>query len=478
MLQRDRQLRTQIHQLTDACVFGTSFWLSFFVRANVGFVTLFNHSLGTWFPFMHMEIIGDDTFENVLWLYFALIPAAPLVLESQGFYNRPMLTARTAMFWPLFKGCCILTIGLVLLLFFNKESNTAPRGTMVLFGVIGFGLVWAKEELLRIALRSRMARSQYKRRIILAGTLSEIARLRRMVAEQAANSIEVAAEFNLPESTAPQLIELLHEHSVSGVMVSARHIQIERVENVIHLCETEGVEAWLVADIFATQIARASFDEMFGSPLLVFRTTPETSWQMLAKLLLDFFGALTLVILAALPMFIIALLVKWTSRGPVFFRQQRSGLNGQPFEIFKFRTMVTNAEQFKHELAAMNEMTGPVFKVTNDPRVTPLGRFLRKWSLDELPQLFNILRGDMSLVGPRPLPVDEVRRFNDLAHRRRLSVKPGLTCLWQVSGRNKISDFKEWVRLDLEYIDNWSIWLDIAILIRTIPAVFSTSGAK
>ena len=139
--------------------------------------------------------------------------------------------------------------------------------------------------------------------------------------------------------------------------------------------------------------------------------------------------------------------------------------------------MVTNAEQFKHELAAMNEMTGPAFKLTNDPRVTPLGRFLRKWSLDELPQLFNILRGDMSLVGPRPLPVDEVRRFNDLAHRRRLSVKPGLTCLWQVSGRNKISDFKEWVRLDLEYIDNWSIWLDLAASLSAPSPLFSPPRA-
>ena len=175
---------------------------------------------------------------------------------------------------------------------------------------------------------------------------------------------------------------------------------------------------------------------------------------------------------------LIALLIKLTSAGPVMFRQQRSGLNGAPFSIYKFRTMTTNAEQLKHELAAMNEMSGPVFKVTNDPRVTPLGKILRKYSLDELPQLFNVLRGEMSLVGPRPLPVDEVKRFNDLAHRRRLSVKPGLTCLWQVSGRNKISDFRDWVRLDLQYIDNWSIWLDLAILLRTIPAVLLGTGAK
>jgi lipopolysaccharide/colanic/teichoic acid biosynthesis glycosyltransferase len=140
--------------------------------------------------------------------------------------------------------------------------------------------------------------------------------------------------------------------------------------------------------------------------------------------------------------------------------------------------MVTNAEQLKHELAAMNEMDGPVFKVSKDPRVTPIGKFLRKYSLDEFPQLLNVLRGEMSLVGPRPLPVDEVKRFNDLAHRRRLSVRPGLTCLWQVSGRNNVKNFRDWVRLDLEYIDNWSLWLDFKILLQTVPVVLLGTGAK
>lgn len=467
MLQRDRQFRTQIHQFTDACVFAVSFWLAFQIRASEAFASFFG-----------LDIIGHDMFEQVIWLYFALVPAAPLVLESQGLYNRPLLASRITMLWALFKGCVILTIGLVLLLFIFKEANSAPRGGIIFFGIIGFTLVWLKEELLRIALRSRVAKSQYERRIIVAGTTAERARLHSLVKNHAANSIEIVADFNLAEATPKELIEKLHEHSISGVLVSARHLPLERVENVIQICETEGVEAWLVADFFATQIARASFDEMFGRPLLVFRTTPETSWQMLAKMLMDFFGAAILLFCVAPLMLVVAALIKLTSPGPVFFRQQRSGLNGAPFEILKFRTMVTNAEQLQHELASMNEMKGPVFKVTNDPRITPLGKFLRKFSLDELPQLINILRGEMSLVGPRPLPVDEVKRFNDLAHRRRLSVKPGLTCLWQVSGRNKISDFKEWVRLDLEYIDNWSIWLDLAILIRTIPAVFATTGAK
>jgi exopolysaccharide biosynthesis polyprenyl glycosylphosphotransferase len=214
--------------------------------------------------------------------------------------------------------------------------------------------------------------------------------------------------------------------------------------------------------------------------LLVFRTTPETSWQSVVKHLIDLVGSfLLLVLLIVIPVLpLIAVLIKLTSPGPVLFRQQRSGQNGAPFTLYKFRTMITNAEQLKHELEAMNEMSGPVFKVTNDPRITRVGKWLRRYSLDELPQLFNVLRGEMSLVGPRPLPVDEVKRFSDLAHRRRLSVKPGITCLWQISGRNQINDFKDWVRLDLEYIDNWSLWLDLKILLRTLPAVFTATGAK
>jgi exopolysaccharide biosynthesis polyprenyl glycosylphosphotransferase len=193
---------------------------------------------------------------------------------------------------------------------------------------------------------------------------------------------------------------------------------------------------------------------------------------------MDRVGALILLLLF-LPLFLlIAVAIKIASSGPIFFHQQRSGLNGAPFTLYKFRTMITNAEQFKHELEAMNEMSGPVFKVTNDPRVTRTGKFLRRYSLDEFPQLFNVLRGEMSLVGPRPLPVGEVKRFDDLAHRRRLSVKPGLTCLWQISGRNEIRDFKDWVRLDLDYIDQWSLWLDLKILLRTPAAVLRGTGAR
>ena len=467
MLQRDRQIRTQIQQVADAGLFALSFWLAFSLRGT----DFFHDWIG-------LENIHPDAFQRVAWLIFVVALAAPLVLQSQGFYNRQVLSSRMAIFWPLARGCVIMTTGLVLLFFLFRAN--APRGVAILFALISFVLVWTKEEALLIVLRSQMAKAQYRRRIVLAGIPSETARLRRGFQVRYGDEVQVVTEFNLASSSVNELIELLHEHSVSGVLVSAKHAHFEQVENIIRVCEIEGVEAYLVADFFATQIAHASFDELLGHPLIVFRTTPEASWEMILKLAVDFFGALTLLILLTLIPVIpaIALAIKLTSPGPVLFRQQRSGLNGAPFTIFKFRTMSSNAEQLKHELAAMNEMSGPVFKLTNDPRITPIGKFLRKWSLDELPQLFNVLRGEMSLVGPRPLPVDEVKRFNDLAHRRRLSVKPGLTCLWQVSGRNQISDFKEWVRLDLEYIDNWSFWLDVRILFRTIPAVLRSTGAK
>jgi exopolysaccharide biosynthesis polyprenyl glycosylphosphotransferase len=467
MLQRDNQIRTQIHQVADACLFAVSFWIAYALRLNPQIVAWLN-----------LDPIPADIFGSVVWLYLALIPAAPLILESQGFYSHPVLCPRRDILWPLFKGCFITTLGLVLIMY--ALHFISPRVVMMFFGVISFALVWLKEELVRWALRSKFGQSQYQRRFILIGTRNEITRLKHELKRKMDTSIEVVGELSLGETPVQQLVHMLHEHSVNGVIISARHTYFEQVENAIKTCELEGIEAWLVADFFGTQISHAHFDELLGYPLLVFRTTPETSWQGVIKQLMDFFGALLLLgLLIVIPVIpLIALAIKLTSPGPVFFRQQRSGLNGAPFTLYKFRSMVTNAEQYKHELEAMNEMSGPVFKVTNDPRVTPIGKFLRKYSLDELPQLFNVLRTEMSLVGPRPLPVDEVKRFENLAHRRRLSVKPGLTCLWQISGRNQISDFKNWVRLDLEYIDNWSLWLDLKILIRTIPAVLIGTGAK
>lgn len=462
MLRRHRQIRTQIHQLMDACLFAVAFWLAYEIRATEFAEQFFK--------------LPVQPFGEYVWFYMLLIPAAPLVLESQGFYDRSLLGPRRATLWPLLKGCAYLTLGLVFVLFFVKFE--AARAVMVMFGVISFGMVALKEEILRVVYWRKLAQAQNRRRFVLVGPAEETARMKAELKQNPDANIEVVAQLDFNQKSLPDLVTMLHEYSINGVVVYARHAYFEQVEAVIRACELEGVEAWLVADFFTTQISRTSFDDFHGRPVMVFRSAPENSWSLIVKQLLDYLGALLGVILLS-PLFVLAaLVIKLTSPGPVLFRQLRSGVNGSPFTIFKFRTMVTNAEQLKHELASMNEMTGPVFKVSNDPRITSPGKWLRRFSIDELPQLFNVLRGEMSLVGPRPLPVDEVKRFNDPAHRRRLSVKPGITCLWQVSGRNEIKEFQDWVRMDLEYIDNWSLWLDIKILLRTLPAVFRATGAK
>lgn len=197
---------------------------------------------------------------------------------------------------------------------------------------------------------------------------------------------------------------------------------------------------------------------------------------MLVKRMFDVLASSILLLLLSPILAIAALCIKFTSEGPVFFLQERVGLNKRRFKIFKFRTMVPGAERMITELEDRNEVTGPVFKIKNDPRITPVGKFLRRASIDELPQLINVLKGDMSLVGPRPLPVRDYKGFSEDWQRRRLSVRPGITCLWQVHGRSSIG-FDQWMRLDIQYLDEWSLWLDLKILARTIPAVLKGSGA-
>lgn len=462
MLRRQRQIRAQVQQWVDAGLFAFAFWLAHAVRALA--------------PRYSPELKEIQPFEQYLWLYLLIVPGTVFLLKALGFYNRPVLFSRRETAWVLSHAVTLAVLGLVTVLFLRKQE--LARAVIFLFGGFAFLLVMVKEELVLSWMQSKLGQEQLRRRVVLVGMAEDTAQIERDLETKARGAVEVLARLDLHETSGEKLIELLHDRAANGVILSARHTYFEQVEKVIELCELEGVEVWLLADFFKTRVSQTSVDDFLGRPTVVFRSAPEASWQGVAKQTLDFVGALVLLLLASPVFLLAALAVKLTSSGPVLFRQQRSGLNGRPFTMLKFRTMVTDAEQLKAELASFNEMDGPVFKVTNDPRVTPVGRFLRKWSVDELPQLWNVLRFEMSLVGPRPLPVDEVRRINDPAHRRRLSVKPGLTCLWQISGRNEVSSFKEWVRLDLEYIDNWSLWLDLKILLKTIPVVLTGAGAK
>jgi exopolysaccharide biosynthesis polyprenyl glycosylphosphotransferase len=250
----------------------------------------------------------------------------------------------------------------------------------------------------------------------------------------------------------------------------------DEASRIAALCEEQGVTVHILSNVFNLQRSRSSAEEFDGSPLITHATSSADGWQAVLKFIFDFTISLVLVVFLSPLMIMVSILIKLTSPGPVFFSQRRVGRNKRRFNLYKFRTMVVDAEKRMSEIEHLNEASGPVFKIKNDPRITPIGRFLRKTSMDELPQLFNVLLGHMSLVGPRPLPIRDYEGFNVDWQRRRFSVKPGITCLWQVQGRSSIS-FEKWMELDLQYIDKWSLWLDFQILLQTIPAVLKGSGA-
>ncbi|MDB6136888.1 MAG: hypothetical protein JWM59_5131 [Verrucomicrobiales bacterium] len=251
---------------------------------------------------------------------------------------------------------------------------------------------------------------------------------------------------------------------------------IREIFQIFGLCRDQGLVVRVVPDLADLRVLeRAEVEEFDGEQLVTF-FRENLLGQLLAKRILDVSVSGVLLILLSPLLLAVALGVKLTSPGPVLFSQERVGMNKRKFQLFKFRSMVVNAEELKASLASKNEMSGPAFKIKNDPRVTKVGRILRKTSIDELPQLWNVLKGEMSLVGPRPPLPKEVEKYEWL-DRRRLSIKPGITCLWQVGGRSNLS-FKEWMELDKAYCDHWSFWLDLKILLKTIPVVLLGKGAS
>jgi exopolysaccharide biosynthesis polyprenyl glycosylphosphotransferase len=268
---------------------------------------------------------------------------------------------------------------------------------------------------------------------------------------------------------------VLHEHAIDHVMFFPPTNQPEELREPLALCEQLGIVASFSVSL--TQLTRSTprISTVCGHPFVSFDVSAKRKEWLALKYGLDPMLAAILIVLL-LPVFVgVALAIGLTMGRPILFIQERNGLNGRKFAMFKFRSMVTDAEQRRMELEAHNEMRGPVFKIKDDPRITPLGRWLRKASLDELPQLFNVLTGAMSLVGPRPLPVSEQRQIRGW-QRRRLSMKPGITGLWQVSGRSGLN-FDEWMLLDLKYIDDWSLTLDALLLLKTVPVVLLGRGA-
>jgi len=282
--------------------------------------------------------------------------------------------------------------------------------------------------------------------------------------------------------TVEHLGEILLEQTVDELIFAMPLQKIQKSEEYIALAEKMGIAVRIIPDwqihklMYNPIIASIRFEEFMGIPTLALITTPPNQGELFLKSIFDYSFAI-IVLIPLLPLvMIISIGIKISSKGPILFKQERCGRNGRRFKIYKFRTMVTGAETLRQEMEALNESDGPAFKIKNDPRIIPyLGTFLRKTSLDELPQLINVLKGEMSMVGPRPPMPDEMERY-DVWQRRRLSMKPGLTCLWQITTERNMVSFNKWMEMDLEYIDNWSLWLDFKIFLRTAKVIVVRSG--
>ncbi len=341
-----------------------------------------------------------------------------------------------------------------------------------------------------IALHSRYRRhpSRTLRNILIVGTSTKARDMGRLISRYSDWGLKILGYVeSSPQGTGQSESDVLG--NISGIpqiiennvvdeiiFVGSEPRDLEGLDEILAVCKEQGIRTRVAADFFPVKISKVSMEFLENIPVITFSATPDHAFSLFVKRSMDVTLA-SIILLGLLPFLIlIGLLVKLTSKGPVIYRQIRCGLYGRKFTLYKFRSMNDGAEDVLWEIRHLNEMDGPVFKMRNDPRVTPFGRLLRKSSIDELPQLWNVIRGDMSLVGPRaPLP-EEVREYTRW-QRRRLSVKPGITCLWQVSGRNEI-DFHEWMKLDLQYIDNWSLLLDLKILLRTFPVVLLGRGAR
>lgn len=338
-----------------------------------------------------------------------------------------------------------------------------------------------------ILLWMRIRRFRAEKRLVeeaptlLVGVPEHVDEFRKML-EKGHVEFNSALKVMVPAEVDPVTTRnVLIEHCISKVVLLPEGVDTSVVKCLVNLCGKMGVDFYAPMVVCMPHVHKTYFGVLGGARMLVYKSTPipyTTSWQL--KKMLDRTGAF-LLLAVTFPLWLFAAAgIKLSDPGPVFYRQKRSGLYGREFGMWKFRTMYRDADKRLDEVKAAygNDMDGPIFKLEHDPRIFPFGRFLRKFSIDELPQFINVLKGEMSLVGPRPLPVYETEAFTSDAHRRRLSVLPGVTGYWQIAGRSDIKEFERLVELDMRYIDQWSLWLDIKLLLKTVPAVLFARGAR
>ena len=417
-----------------------------------------------------------------------LIPLLLFFLSYFGAYKPPRRTWLISLAWSVFRAMA-LTMGVLLTLLFFLQVDYFSRLVILLFSGLGFSLLF----LIRLGAKSYLvhafAEGARPWRILIIGAGERAREMARNLQEHADWGVKIACFLDPDPSRVGGEVEgvpilgtvgnvsiFLKNNVVDEVIVAIPRSLLDDVHPIVKACEEEGIRLQFMADLFDIEGARLGLSYVGAIPLLSMEPVAYDASHLFAKRLFDL-SLTTLAMPLVLPlMAVTALAIKLDSPGPVFFVQQRVGLRKHLFPMFKFRSMYQDAEERLKEIEHLNEAEGPIFKIKDDPRMTRVGRFLRKTSLDELPQLFNVLRGEMSLVGPRPMSIRDVDLFDRGIQRKRFSVKPGITCLWQVSGRSDLT-FEQWLELDLKYIKNWCFLLDVKILIRTVPVVLMGRGA-
>lgn len=420
-------------------------------------------------------------------LYF-MLPVWFFVFRYFGFYSSQRIRTLSSLFWMVLKAVFVAVVIFAAFIFFFK-AQFFSRTLYLLFFLFNLTLLTCEKWTIRLTQSYLREKGYNYRNCILVGNAPKLKTLIELMNRHQEWGIRIEGVVSVDTDTLEkemhgcpvighwkELPHILKERVVDEVVFAVPYELMDDLKKHVWECEEIGINVRVVADFITPSMAKTKVDNINGIPLITFTTTPHDATMLFAKRCMDVVvSALGMMVLS--PVFlVIAVAIKVTSPGPVFFKQKRVGKNGRLFQFYKFRSMYKDAEERKKELEKLNEMSGPAFKIKDDPRVSRVGRFLRRTSLDETPQFLNVLRGDMSLVGPRPPLPDEVKQY-DPWQRRRLSMKPGLTCFWQIEGRNVIG-FGEWMKLDLKYIDHWSLGLDIRILLKTVPAVLRGRGAS
>jgi len=498
MLKENWRTISRIERVGDFLIIIASFFIAYHGRESLLF---WNSLFGFGIPFEgeHLAPMKDYAFILVLALMLY-----GFLLQILGAYTSMRFRTSLELFGISLVSSILVFFGLAATLFLLKLDLS--RSFILLFcTLVGMSLAAQRAVVLEI-LRYWRKRGMNFRSVIIAGLGEQAIQLAHEISNRPELGVRIRGfadlEDDIARSTAraqffkdaltasgykttvgrilqgsDAVKKALKDYAIDEVIFTDLLRVMNEVRDLIDICAEQGIRTTIAADLFSVGIAKSRLSYFGSMPLIHFETPPGDRWELSLKRGLDVCFSLILMVLLAPIFLVIALAVRFSSRGPIFFIQRRVGRSGRFFNLYKFRSMVEDAESQLAGLQHQNEMEGPVFKIAADPRITKFGQLLRRYSLDELPQLFNVLKGDMSLVGPRPPVPGEVNLY-ERRDRRRLSMRPGLTCTWQVNGRNTITDFEDWVKMDLAYIDNWSLALDFALLLKTIPAVLSGHGAR